>query len=275
MQADYTPFIDRMIDHYEGGYGWDKNDPGGPTKYGITCYDLAEHRGQRMTSMTAWAPIVHDMTRAEAEDIYRTKYATGIQFDYLNPGCDTVLLDYGVNSGDSRSIRVARALLKLPAGPTMTPDVVAAVNKADPIWFIDAVCTERLHFMHQIRGGTAWQHYGKGWGARVADLQVYSKRLATGNPTPQPPVVTPDKAPKANHTDPNITSTATKGTAGGAAGGAAAAHAAGVPVWAIVAGVSVIVIAGVAYAMYRNTHNLAQNRTVFLPDTIPPQPVKA
>ena len=58
MQSTYKAFIDRVIDKYEGGYGWDKDDKGGPTKYGITCYDLAEHMGQKMTSMAQWAPIV-------------------------------------------------------------------------------------------------------------------------------------------------------------------------------------------------------------------------
>ncbi len=30
---DYKPFVERMISRYEGGYGWDRNDPGGPTKF--------------------------------------------------------------------------------------------------------------------------------------------------------------------------------------------------------------------------------------------------
>ena len=182
MLADYQPFIDRVIDRYEGGYGWDAKDPGGPTKYGITCYDLAEHRGQTMTSMSTWAPLVKAMSRQEAEDIYRSKYATGVQFDYLNPGCDTVLLDYGINSGESRLIRVARALLKLPAGATMTPDLVAAINKADAKWFINAVCTERLHFMHRSAAGRHGLEFGRGWGARVADLQIYSEISAGQRP---------------------------------------------------------------------------------------------
>ena len=38
----YSAFVGGiMIPKYEGGYGWDKADPGGPTKYGITCFDLA------------------------------------------------------------------------------------------------------------------------------------------------------------------------------------------------------------------------------------------
>ena len=50
-QLTYLPFTARMINRYEGGYGWNRADPGGPTKYGITCYDLAEHRGLKMDSM--------------------------------------------------------------------------------------------------------------------------------------------------------------------------------------------------------------------------------
>jgi lysozyme family protein len=272
--ADYQPFIDRVIDRYEGGYGWDAKDPGGPTKYGITCYDLAEHRGQTMTSMSTWAPLVKAMSRQEAEDIYHSKYATGVQFDYLNPGCDTVLLDYGINSGDSRPIRVARALLKLPAGATMTPDLVAAINKADAKWFIDAVCTERLHFMHQIRGGSAWAEFGRGWGTRVSDLQVYSEHLALGTKGGAEPTVFP-KAPKANHTDPQVATKSTKGTVAGGAAAGTAAHASGLPHWAVGVVVAGVIASGVAYAIYKNRANTAANHTVVLPATIPPQPVKA
>ena len=58
VTKDYRPFVERMINRYEGGYGWNRSDPGGPTKDGITCYDLAEHRHQVMDSMVRWAPIV-------------------------------------------------------------------------------------------------------------------------------------------------------------------------------------------------------------------------
>jgi lysozyme family protein len=51
MLENYVAFCSRMIKKYEGGYGWDKGDSGGPTKFGVTCYDLAAHRGQKMDSM--------------------------------------------------------------------------------------------------------------------------------------------------------------------------------------------------------------------------------
>ena len=75
MEENYSAFCSRMIKKYEGGYCWDKGDPGGPTKYGITCYDLAEHRGRKMSSMSTWAPIVRSMPLSEAEEIYAKKYA--------------------------------------------------------------------------------------------------------------------------------------------------------------------------------------------------------
>ena len=126
MQVDYQPFIDRMISKYEGGYGWDKNDPGGPTNFGVTCFDLAEHRRQPMTTMAAWAKPVHDMPKSEAEDIYSVKYARSVRFSDLGPGKDTVLFDYDVNSGVGRPIRVARALLNLTGPNVMDAD---SVNK--------------------------------------------------------------------------------------------------------------------------------------------------
>lgn len=274
MQVDYVPFIDRMIDKYEGLYCWYKADPGGPTKYGVTCYDLAEHRGQKMTTMAAWAPIVHAMQRPEAEDIYSTKYARSVWFNDLGPGKDTVLLDYDVNSGVGRPIRVARAILNLPGKNVMDDPLLTAINKTDANWFIDAVCTERLHFMHQIRGGSAWTSFGKGWGARVADLNTYSKHVASGSQqaAPAPPDLSKVPTPKANHDDPNLTKNATGGIVTGGGGSAVTAHASGVPYWAIGAIVGTVIIAGVVYTVYKHRSNTLANATVVLPP-IPPQPL--
>jgi lysozyme family protein len=189
MQSDYKAFVDRMIGRYEGGYGWDRADPGGPTKYGITCYDLAAHRGEKMTSMATWAPTVQAMPLAEAEDIYGSKYATLCRFDELGPGKDCALFDELVNSG-ARIVPVCRRLLNVPGGARLDDGLLAAINAA-PASFIDDFCAERLAFMHAIRGGAAWQQFGHGWGARVADLERYCNALAAGHPQ-EPPSTAPD-----------------------------------------------------------------------------------
>lgn len=264
MQNDYAAFIAKVIKQYEGNYCWDKGDPGGPTNFGITCFDLAEHRGQKMTSMAAWAPIVKAMTLQEAEDIYATKYAVKCLFNQLRAGPDCVCLDYGINSGIGRPIRVSQALLKT----TVTGSALAdAINKTDPKWFVDAMCQERLHFMHAIRGGSAWAEFGHGWGARVADLKTYCDHLASGGAVPAPaPIVVP-KHPKAQHGDPQIVHN-TAGKVTGGAAGAGTAVSTGHPY--IAAAVCAGVVGMIGLAIYENRKAQLANIAVILPPTIPP-----
>jgi lysozyme family protein len=177
--ANYTAFVERMINRYEGGYGWDRGDPGGPTKYGITCYDLAEHRGEHMDSMTRWAPLVRAMSLHEADDIYRTKYAVQCDFNSLNAGCDCVVFDFGVNSGSSRSIRYAQEVVKVHIDGVLGPETQAAINAFDSHQFVNGLCNARLSF---LRGLRMWATFGRGWSARVFDLRKYSLTLIPTEP---------------------------------------------------------------------------------------------
>jgi lysozyme family protein len=271
MKSNYIPFITRVINNYERGYGWDKNDAGGPTKYGITCFDLAEHRHNSMNSMAVWAPRVQAMSLQEAEDIYDSKYANGLYFDALRSGPDCCILDYGINSGVARPFRVARALLKFTDPSNVA--LIKAINAADPKWFVDAMCQERLQFMHAIRGGSAWATFGGGWGKRVADLNAYCDRLAAGGTGAIfPPAAPTVPHPKVTHGHPDdITGTLSK-TAGGAVVGGATAHFAGAPPWLLPVVVGGVVIAGLAFAYYEGRKNALANRTVVIPPTVPPQP---
>jgi lysozyme family protein len=267
MQANYKHFVDRMIQRYEGGYGWDRADPGGPTKYGITCYDLAQHRGTKMNSMAGWAPIVKAMPLSEAEDIYETKYATFCHFNELQSGADCVLFDYEVNSGVGRIVPVCRAIVKRPGGAAFDLDLVKAVNAAPVDWFIDQVDAERLAFMRRIRGGRAWAQFGKGWGARVNDLGHYAHALAAG--VREPHTTAPDLSnvptPKANHDDPGIAGKSITGTGGGAGSVIVAGHTAGLPVWAIALAVGGVVVVGVGAAVWSQRRAARLNQHVVLP----------
>jgi lysozyme family protein len=177
--ADYQPFVERMIGRYEGGYGWDKSDPGGPTKYGITCYDLAEFMHEKMDSMARWAPIVKAMTLATADQIYQQKYAVQCDFNDLMAGADCTVFDFGVNSGSSRAIKYAQAIVGVAVDGIMGPITLAAINAYDPTQFINSLCNNRLSFLKSL---STWSRFGKGWSARVADLRSYS--LALLQPAP-------------------------------------------------------------------------------------------
>jgi lysozyme family protein len=269
----YVAFTDRMIKKYEGGYGWNRKDTGGPTKYGITCFDLAEHRGQKMTSMATWAPIVQAMTLAEAEDIYRTKYAAAIRYNDLPAGVDVEMYDYGVNSGISRPIRSVRAILSIPGGGVMDQRLLDAIKKADPVKLIEAISAERLHFMHAIRGGSAWAEFGGGWGARVADLKAYALHLAAAPGTvaePTAPDLTNVSLPKAKHGDPEIVNKTVKGTVAAGTASGTGSHFAGMPPELIAILVGFVVVGGVGYVLYHKQKAANDNATVVLPPAVVP-----
>jgi lysozyme family protein len=264
----YTQFVDRMINKYEGGYGWSKADPGGPTKYGITCFDLAQFMGQKMDSMSRWAPIVKAMTLQTAETIYKNKYAAAIRYDDLPAGPDACMMDYGVNSGTSRAVLSARAILGIKGGGAMDQALLDAIKKADPTIFVKAMCAERLHFMHAIRGGSAWAEFGGGWGSRVADLQAYCVHLAQGG--------TPEAAPAANdniqHTiQPkaiHVGKTATAPTAGGAVASGSTAVGLGFEWYYVVGAVVLTVVAGITYEAFSANRAANANALVVLPPNV-------
>lgn len=273
----YKPFVDRMIGRYEGGYGWDRADPGGPTKYGITCFDLAEHMGQKMTSMATWAPIVRAMTLETAEQIYATKYAGAIRYNDLPAGPDVVMMDYGVNSGIGRPIRVARAILGVPGGAKMDQALLDAIRKADPTKFVTDMLAERLHFMHAIRNGSAWATFGGGWGARVADLKAYALHLIAVPGTvaePTAPDLSKVTMPKAQHGDPQIVKkTITKTVVTGTASGST--HFAGMPLELVAVLVGFVAVGGVAYVLYHKQKAANDNATVILPPVVAAPILKA
>lgn len=266
-QATYAAFVDRMISKYEGGYGWNKKDTGGPTNFGITCHDLAQYRGQRMDSMSRWAPIVKAMKLSEAEAIYKKKYAVALRYADLPPGVDACMLDYGVNSGPIRAVKSARAIMKMPGTGVIDQALIDAIKEVDPRIFIRAMCTERLHFMHSIRGGEAWNEFGGGWGKRVADLQEYCDHLVVGGEPPAAPDLTHIIMPKALH----VGGTAVAPTVGGVVGGAAATHVAGAN-WHIVAGVMVgVAVIGVMYEVWQSVKADRANEIVYLPPMLLPE----
>lgn len=199
---NYRAFVDRMITRYEGGYGWDRADPGGPTKYGITCWDLAAHRGQKMTSMASWAAVVKAMPLTEAEDIYRSKYATAVRFDELPSGIDCCWLDYAVNSGIGRPIRVAQSFLGIATDGIFGPKTLAAVKAFGDGKFVNKMCDERMRFLRALR---IWRTFGVGWTRRVEDLRSYSMRLVTAQPPPPAPA--PDTVADPNEMSKSFVST--------------------------------------------------------------------
>ncbi len=162
----------RLLVH-EGGYTNHPADPGGPTNFGITIYDYRKY-----VKPDATAADVRAMKLNEAKAIYRSKYWNAQRCDELPAGVDYAVFDYGVNSGIGRSGKVLRRCLRLADNTSAVSEaVVAAARAADAQALIVAICDERLRFLRSLR---TWNVFGRGWGARVAEVKAFSLQLAAG-----------------------------------------------------------------------------------------------
>ena len=129
------------------------------------------------------------------------------------------MFDYGVNSGLGRSGKVLRRCLKLGDNSGVVTDaVIVAARAADAKTLIVAICDERLRFLQSLK---TWSVFGKGWGARVAEVKAYALQLASGAGVP---AIGPAAASIGKGVVPAATSVQ-RGSAGViVATGAAAAH---------------------------------------------------
>lgn len=140
----------------EGGYSNDAGDPGGPTKYGITIWDVRKYLKPNAT-----AADVKRLTREEAETIYREHYAKPIGFDAMPKGLDYTVLDYSVNAGIGRAIP---DLTKCKAMHKATIDLIKCVN------------AKRMAF--QMGLPSRFDKFKKGWRRRIVSVEKISLNMA-------------------------------------------------------------------------------------------------
>lgn len=169
----------------EGGYSNHPDDPGGPTKYGITLADARAY-----WKADAGADDVRALPLAAAKAIYRARYWDALRCDALPRGLDYAVFDYGVNSGVVRAGKALRRRLGLAdRGGAIDADVLARLERADIAGLIERICDERMAFLRSLR---TWPAFGRGWSRRVAGVRAAA--LAMAAPGPAAPAAPPDDA---------------------------------------------------------------------------------
>lgn len=182
-RENFDPWY-RQAREYERGKDDDKRDPGGRTAEGITqrefdVYNAKLGRPQR----DVWT-----ITDNEVRIFYKM-YWDRIRGDELPGGIDFVTADTSLNSGPSQSAKFLQRALKMNnVDGEIGPATIAAA--ANPDHDNDAIvadfCGRRLAFM---KGLKTWDHFGKGWSARVANSLKYGQALATGSVPPDPVIL--------------------------------------------------------------------------------------
>ena len=165
--------IDDLIER-EGGYVNHPADRGGPTNMGITIGTLSAWLGRRAT-----IDEVRNLTRAEAESIYRQRYWSGPGFDRLPIDQRVVVnaFDAGVMSGPSRAVRWLQEVLRdfggvLDVDGAIGPETLrVALQVQDRVGvraLNNAYCDRRQAFYDQIiQRDPSQARFRNGWRNRV------------------------------------------------------------------------------------------------------------
>lgn len=163
MQETYEKAIAQILKD-EGGYTNNPADPGGPTNHGITIHDA-----QAYWKHDATAEDVRTMPVSVAEDIYRRHYADSINYNRLPAGVDYAVLDYAVNSGVARALKVLKE-----------------VQTSSPSDTINKIYDERLAFLQTLH---TWPVFRHGWTDRCTHGRAFALSLcvqpvvpSNGNP---------------------------------------------------------------------------------------------
>jgi lysozyme family protein len=218
VNANYQACLGRIL-AYEGGKVNNPKDPGGKTNQGVT-----------QTTYNAWLTTngrpdmdVYNMPNADRDAIYKGEYWDRVQGDALPMGLDLVVFDAAVNSGPAQAIKWLQSAINSPdvrVDGVMGVKTLAAIgNPSDTQDLVEEVCAHRLATLQQLK---TWSTFGKGWSARIANVQKTALSWISQAPTPSAPdlsgVSGAAKAPVVGNVKPPVISEiASHGiTAGGA-----------------------------------------------------------
>lgn len=214
-QSEFERSLKAVLVH-EGGYANHPADPGGATMKGVTqrVYD-AFRRRRRLEVQN-----VREISEIEIQMIYRVQYWNEIRGDDLPAGVGYAVFDAAVNSGPRRAVVwLQRALgANLVDGQLGEATLALVANHPDHDRLIADMLALRLAFMKALK---TWKHFGRGWNARVADVQKRGQAWATGS-VGAAPVFIPAANAKASEKDAKRPPSTVAGDLSTGAGAAAA-----------------------------------------------------
>jgi lysozyme family protein len=160
---------------FEGGKDDDPIDPGGRTNQGVIQRVYASWRKKKGLPPRD----VFLMEDRERDEIYFQNYGRLVRYEELPPGVNLVVLDGGINSGPSQSIKWLQRALGLGADGVLGDRTLEAViNHPDHDALIANICEQRMRFLRALK---TFYHFGKGWTSRVNQLKKLGQSWAMGS----------------------------------------------------------------------------------------------
>lgn len=191
----FEKIVDILIEQIEKGFvdRPTKEDPGGPTNYGITLDTLRAWRDDPTLNRNA----LMVMPKSEAKEIYKVQYWDGVRGDDLPAGLDWALFDFAVNSGVGRAILSLQEVLGVKQDAIIGVKTMRAIkNYMGTVHKLIADLSEfRLNFM---KGLSNWKYNKNGWTRRVKKVMSEAQTLRISSAAYRPDMGQVTRTPKAN-----------------------------------------------------------------------------
>jgi lysozyme family protein len=149
---------------HEGGWSDHPADPGGATMKGVTLQVFREFKQNQFATKEQ----LREISQADLEAIYNTRYWVRVRADELPHGLDYAVFDCAVNSGVGRASRMLQECLDVTVDGIIGPKTLLAAGERNREQLIREYCQMRLDFLRSLR---TWPTFGRGWARRLADVQ--------------------------------------------------------------------------------------------------------
>lgn len=152
----------------------DPADRGGPTRYGV----IQERYNQYRKANKLPIQSVRFIARPEVDQIYSLYYWTPVKGWLFHPKVGAAVMDFGVNSGPSRSIKYLQwSLNHKQTGRLNDLDIQAAYAQNPLTLALDLIAKREGFLRGIVRGNPSQQKFLTGWLNRTRDLKQLVKTL--------------------------------------------------------------------------------------------------
>lgn len=163
----------KVILRHEGGYVWNKVDPGGETSLGVTKRVWQEWTGKPVSTANMKA-----LTPAKVAPLYRAMYWDKLKCDQLPPALALCVFDMGVNAGVNRAAKMLQGMVGAVRDGAIGPGTMNALTgflKAHGLAY--AVRSYQRSRRDYYRALDTFDTFGRGWLRRVDETETEALRL--------------------------------------------------------------------------------------------------
>ena len=174
--SHFTPAVEVVLEH-EGGYVNDPDDPGGPTKFGLSLRQLLEDgeisRWDHDRDGDLDAEDIKNISESQAVTYYYERYWDPQPYKLLDQSLATKMLDLSVHLGSGRANKLLQRALRANGQPIdvdglLGPQTLAAVTKVDtPILLLSLKSSQIRFYRSLVEAHPRLAKFERGWLARA------------------------------------------------------------------------------------------------------------